>query len=378
MLANGEALANYIKVNKIDCVKIVPSLWLTYAEDENFILASKVMIFGGEAFSRIIIDHLKQHNYSGLVFNHYGPTEATIGKTIHKVDLNYNYDSVPIGKPFSNTRLYLLDRFNHMVPVGVVGELYIAGDGLARGYLNNSTLTDSVFVADVFDPTKTGKMYKTGDYARWLPDGNIEYLGRVDEQVKIRGHRIETGEIESELDQSGFVKQSLVLAAADHKGYKRLIGYVVPAEQFDKEQLQVYLRSRLPEYMVPAIWVELNEMPLNANGKIDKKALPLPLSSDGLGENYTAPSNETEERLCAIWQDLLGVEKVGTKDNFFELGGHSLLVIRLLSVVKREFKQEISITTFFELLTIEELSRFIRLNQGSGDIDLEGFDSLTL
>jgi acyl carrier protein len=130
--------------------------------------------------------------------------------------------------------------------------------------------------------------------------------------------------------------------------------------------------------MVPAIWVELNEMPLNANGKIDKKALPLPLSSDGLGENYTAPSNETEERLCAIWQDLLGVEKVGTKDNFFELGGHSLLVIRLLSVVKREFKQEISITTFFELLTIEELSRFIRLNQGSGDIDLEGFDSLTL
>ncbi|MEO6220979.1 MAG: amino acid adenylation domain-containing protein, partial [Ginsengibacter sp.] len=308
LLAHGGQLATYLINNEIDCIKIVPSLWLSYADENHFVLGRKVIIFGGDTFSVTILDRLRKIGYSGIVYNHYGPTEATIGKTIHQVDLGKVYTTVPIGKPFSNTALYITDEGLQLVPVGVAGELYIAGDGLARAYLNQPELTTDKFVENPFNKGGFTRMYKTGDQVRWLPDGNIEYLGRVDEQVKIRGHRIELGEIESLLQEFDEVSQVVVLAKEDYTKNKRLVAYIVPNEGFTKVAAATYLKSRLPDYMIPALWVEMEVMPLTTNGKINRKALPEPDIST-LRTEYEAPRTETERVLTEIWQQLLNVQQ---------------------------------------------------------------------
>lgn len=363
LLSNGSNLNSYINNNEIDCIKIVPSLWLNYADANNLILSKKVMIFGGEGFSLNILNRLIPENYCGVVYNHYGPTETAIGKTIHKIDFKRKYLKVPIGKPFSNTKIYILDVYGQLVPIGAAGELHIVGDGLARGYLNQPELTAAKFIKDPFCKNPTCKMYKTGDLVRWLDDGNIEYLGRIDNQVKIRGYRIELDEIENVLSQHEFIQDAIVLAKTNHDGDKHLVAYLVCASEvsFEKEVLSSYLKDKLPAYMIPSFWVQLAEMPLTSNGKIDRNHLPEPGAvSIGLKE-YVGPRNEIEDRLSEIWKNLLRLERISMNDNFFELGGHSLLTMRMRSAIEKILLVSIPIQALFQFATINDLSRYIEL-----------------
>jgi len=357
LVINNERTADYIDSHAIDCIKIVPSLWLSHAKFEKFILARKVMVFGGEVFALSILSYLKKANYAGTIINHYGPTEVTIGKCIYTVDLNKTYTAVPIGKPFSNTQLYILDEQLQLVPIGVAGELFVAGDGLARGYLNNEIATSEKFIVNPFSSGSMDRMYRTGDKVRWLPDGNIEYLGRTDEQVKIRGHRIELGEIEDALLQSELVRQGVVLAIDDKKGNKRLVACIVPAGEFTDEAITAFLKKKLPEYMIPVTFVELKKIPLTVNGKINKKDLATLAEKD---REYTAPQNETETQLAIIWQDLLKIERISIFDNFFELGGNSIDAVGLISKIKKKFGKSFPLAFIFNAPTIQQLAAALR------------------
>jgi len=360
ILTQGEHLSNYLKDWKIDFIKIVPSLWMSYAESGQFVLPEKTILFGGEFFPILAINQLNSANFKGKVFNHYGPTEATIGKSIHKINLNHNYEVVPIGKPFSNTRFYVLDSSLNLVPIGVSGELFIAGDGMARGYLNLPEKTNELFIPDFID--KKEKMYRTGDKVRWLADGSIEYIGRIDEQVKIRGYRIELGEIEATVQQSNLVRQTVIAATKNKQGQSQLVAYVVSNQSFDKAIMLAYLRERLPEYMIPAFWVELEKIPLTSNGKIDRKNLPDP-EFEQVNTEFVSPRNELEITLSKIWQKLLGIEKIGISDNFFELGGHSLLAMRVSAAVKKQLGVELSVRDLFLNPTIQDLAKVLVENK---------------
>ncbi|WP_157064385.1 non-ribosomal peptide synthetase, partial [Pseudomonas sp. CMR5c] len=239
-------------------------------------------------------------------------------------------DNTPIGKPIANTRLYLLDAQLQPVPLGVVGELFIAGVQVARGYLNREQLTAERFVDDPFSDQPGARMYRTGDLGRYLADGNIEYLGRNDDQVKIRGLRIELGEIQARLTQLEGIKEAVVLAREDVPGDKRLVAYYTSAAGHAKlpvEQVRQALLEHLPDYMVPALFVHLDALPLSPNGKLERKALPAPGLEAALVREYEAPVGDTEILLAQLWAELLNVERVGRHDHFFELGGHSLLAV---------------------------------------------------
>jgi amino acid adenylation domain-containing protein len=364
LIVNSEKIINYFNENSIDCIKIVPSLWLSYANLQKMIIGKKVIIFGGEAFPLSILNYLKKINYRGNVYNHYGPTEITIGKCIYKVDINKTYITVPIGKPFSNTQLYVLDDQFQLTPIGIGGELYVAGDGLARGYLNKPNLTTEKFIPNPFNTDSSScRMYKTGDKVRWLSDGNIEYLGRSDEQVKIQGHRIELGEIEDALLQSEIVCQAVVLAKADKKGNKRLVAYIVPAKPFNKESITNFLRKKLPEYMVPVTFVELENLPLTGNGKINKRELENLVEIDRV---YIGPQNDTEAKLAVIWQDVLNIESISIDDNFFELGGNSIQAAVLFAKIKRKFHKDYLLATIFKAPTVRQLA--LTLNTTSKEL----------
>ncbi|MEL6558317.1 MAG: amino acid adenylation domain-containing protein [Bacteroidota bacterium] len=318
----------------IDCLKMVPSHWKTLQTKEAVFVPNKCLILGGEAFTDDVLDILTSNEVGCDVYNHYGPTETTIGKLIHKVSLTEKYThSVPLGAPFGNNSVYVLNDHNMLCPIGVVGELCIGGAGVAKGYLNRESLTAEKFVNNPFKSEE--RIYKTGDLARWLSDGTIAFIGRKDNQIKIRGYRVELDEIENALTSISGVDNGCVLAKADEYGDKSLVGYVVIDGDFNKENLQDQLLQSLPEYMVPQLWVELEEMPLTNNGKIDRKSLPEPDSTGLSSKEYVAPRNEAEEQLVEIWQDLLKVEQVGIYDNFFELGGQSLLAIRLIARIQK-------------------------------------------
>jgi acyl-coenzyme A synthetase/AMP-(fatty) acid ligase len=270
--------------------------------------------------------------------NLYGPTEAAIDVTAWTAPIGYDGDIVPIGRPISNTQMYVLDGYGEPVPIGVAGELYIGGAGVARGYLNRPELTAERFVADRFSSDPQARLYRTGDLARYLSDGNIEYLGRNDHQVKIRGFRIELGEIETRLGEHALVREAVVVAREDMPGDKRLVAYVVARGAAGADLaavLRAYLGSLLPEYMVPAAYVAVEALPLSANGKLDRKALPAPEGGAYVRGLYEPPQGEVEAILAGLWAELLGVEKVGRQDSFFELGGHSLLAVKLLERLRR-------------------------------------------
>jgi amino acid adenylation domain-containing protein/non-ribosomal peptide synthase protein (TIGR01720 family) len=359
VLMDGEQVSAYIARHRIDCIKIVPSLWLSYLESSSIPLPGKVLIFGGEAFALNILDILRQLDYKGALYNHYGPTEATIGKCIHKIDLNRNYQCVPIGRPFSNTKAYIVDGSGQLCPMGVSGELYLGGEGIARGYLNRPELSKQRFIEDPFN--KGGRVYKTGDVCRWLADGNIEYMGRKDDQVKIRGYRIELGEIESVLQQVPGVAQAVVMLSEDGK---RLIGCIVAQAAPGKEKIDAYLRSKLPDYMVPAVITQVDAIPLTANGKLDRKKLQqLSAAALSFDKEYTAPRNEVEQALAGVWAALLGLEKVSIHDNFFELGGDSIITIQVVSRVRRK-GYELQPKDLFMHQTIARLSAII-IERGS-------------
>ncbi|MDB5134737.1 MAG: amino acid adenylation domain protein [Mucilaginibacter sp.] len=356
-----DILYNYFQKHTIDCLKIVPSHWEALCTPEKLLLPAKLIIFGGEALRAGVVETIHSSGSDCTVINHYGPTEATIGKLLHvaKKGITYN-KTVPIGRPFSNTQVYVLNEQMALCPEGVAGQLYIAGDGVARGYYNNIELTNARFIKNPFGTKNSAKMYCTGDLVKYLSDGEILFIGRADDQVKIRGYRVELGEIESILMQSELVAQAVVLAREDDEGRKRLTGYIVPNELFDKKAIISYLQSKLPDYMVPLLWVQLARLPLTPNGKINRKALPEPGIEDVLTDKYEAPQSELEQKLAEKWQHLLEIKSVGIHDNFFDLGGDSLLAIRLISAVRKDIKAEISISSIFDHPTIAMLAAQIQ------------------
>jgi len=356
-----DALRHHIENEKATILSTTPTVieWL----NKELIVTDtlRYILSGGEVLPPNFIDKLF---YKVPIANGYGPTEATVCATFNKIE--NIADASLIGKPIANARVYILDIKGQLSPVGISGEICVGGAGLARGYLNQPELTAQKFIKDPFSEDPKARLYKTGDLGRWLPDGKIEYQGRIDEQVKIRGYRIELGEIESILNQSDQISQGVVLAKGDSKGNKRLVGYVVTKAEFDKQAIQRYLSSKLPEYMVPAIWIGLDSMPLTPSGKIDRKALPDPELTGTLTE-YVAPRNVTEAKLAEIWQELLGLERVGIHDNFFELGGNSLLVMRAVSSIRKELSISIPIDVLFQFTCISDLSKYLEI-QNSGNL----------
>jgi thioesterase domain-containing protein/acyl carrier protein len=309
---------------------------------------------GGEALPRDLAQRLRSR--CGTLWNLYGPTETTIWSAAHRVEWD---QPIVIGRPIANTRFYVLDRRLQPVPVGVPGELLIGGDGLARGYLNRPELTAQRFIADPFLPSSGARLYRTGDQVRYQPDGCLEFVGRLDHQVKVRGHRVELGEIEATLGQHPQVRDQVVVVREDRSGEKGLVAYVVPHDQRAPEigQLRAYLEGKLPAYMVPAVFVFLDALPLTAHGKVDHKALPDPgPASVTAFRGFTAPRNEAEEKLAALWANALGMERVGIHDNFFEFGGHSLMAVSLFNRIEAEFGRSIPPSTLFRAQTVARLA----------------------
>ena len=359
-VSNSGYLQQYFKTEGIDCLKIVPSHFRALSAEDELLLPRKLLIFGGEALPSEVVEDIRSTGAGCKIINHYGPTETTIGKLLHVTDAGRQYNStIPIGKPFSNTQVYVLSRELQLMPAGLPGQLYIAGAGVARGYLNNEALSGEKFIANPFYTTNgqpAGQMYATGDLVKYLGDGSIEFMGRVDDQVKIRGYRIEPSEVENTLQQSALVRQAAVLVKEDRQGTKRLIAYIVAEGGYDREGISAYLKEKLPDYMIPSVMMELESLPLTANGKTDRKALPDPETAEVQGGHYTAPRNEAESRLAQLWQNVLEVEQVGIHDDFFELGGHSLLAVRLISAIRKELSVEMPISDIFDYPTVAGLA----------------------
>jgi amino acid adenylation domain-containing protein len=355
-----DAIKNYIENQNVSILSTTPTVieWL----NKELVTTGKLryLVSGGEVLPPRFISKLQS---LVQVVNTYGPSEATVCVTYNKIENLVNASL--IGKPVSNTQVYILNGEKELSPIGVAGEICVGGAGLARGYLNLPDLTAEKFISDPFSKESGPRLYRTGDLGRWLPNGNIEYLGRMDDQVKIRGYRIELGEIEGVLNVSGLVEHGVVMAKADGSGNKRLVGYVVPRGEFDKQKIQDYLSTKLPDYMVPVVWVELQSIPLMPNGKFDRKALPDPGLTD-IVKGYVGPRNATEETLAQIWQELLGLERVGIYDNFFELGGHSLLAMRVVSYIERDLSVSIPINMLFQFTSISELSKYLEIQNIGG------------
>jgi amino acid adenylation domain-containing protein len=320
------------------------------------------LLFGGE---QVDIERVREVIQNGAgperLLHVYGPTEATTYATWHEVgELKDAVETVPIGRGIANTDIYVLDPGQQLVPVVTRGELYIGGDGLARGYLNRPELTAEKFVPHPFSPTPGERLYRTGDIVRWNTDGAVEYLGRMDHQVKIRGFRIETGEIEAALIVNERVREAVVIVREDVPGEKRLVAYLAGGPDTTVNDLRSYLRERMPDYMVPSYFVMLDRLPLNANGKVDRSALPEPKPDQAVSsEAYAAPRTPTEQTISESWARVLGMERVGINDNFFDLGGHSLLATQLISRIREDFALEIPLAHLFENPTVAELSAIV-------------------
>ena len=319
----------------------------------------KHILFGGETASIQHVQRALEILGPNKLVHVYGPTETTVFATSYVINSVNSIDtSVPIGKPISNTKAYILDENLKVVPMGIAGELCISGDGVSKGYLSQEKLTTEKFVKNPFVEGKT--LYKTGDLARWLPSGDIEFIGRSDNQVKVRGYRIELEDIESALLKEEGVLNVCVLALSDEKSTgKYLVGYIVLENNVNRADLENNLLNQLPKYMIPQVWVELSEMPITSNGKIDKKALPLPDITAGSSQEFVAPKTETENQLAAMWKNILNIDKVGIYDNFFELGGHSIKATRLIAEIYKTFKIELKVLVIFETSNLEELAREI-------------------
>ena len=330
------------------------------------------LLVGVEPINEKLLISISQRIPGLQIINGYGPTETTICSTLYSIKTErISNGNTPIGKPLHNTKIYLLDNQMQPVPIGVQGELHIGGAGLARGYLNRPQLNAEKFIPNPFDKAKGSKLYKTGDLARYLPDGNIEYLGRIDNQVKIRGFRIELGEIEALLSQREDVQSSCVIAREDVPGNKIIVAYIVLLPQMTAtiSELRQFLKDQLPKYMIPNAFVILELLPLTPNGKIDRRALPAPEYGSELSDKYVAPRNFIEETLATIWAQFLGVKKVGIHDNFFELGGDSILSISIIARAKQAglqltVKQLFAHQTIAELAAVTEPSKEIQIEQG--------------
>jgi thioesterase domain-containing protein/acyl carrier protein len=330
----------------------VTTLWLTAAlfntvidEAPEILTGIRQLLTGGEALSLPHIRRAKERLPETEVINGYGPTEGTSFTCCYSVPrmLSETLRSVPIGRPISNTQVYVLDHYLNPVPIGVPGELYIGGDGLANGYLNQPGLTAQRFVVNLFSSDPEARLYKTGDRVRYLTDGTIEFLGRLDGQLKIRGFRIEPGEIEAALREHPAVAQAVAMARSDG-GAPRLVAYIVPSstDMPTPNQLQDLLKLWLPEYMVPSAFVFVERLPLTPSGKVDRTALAVPIrSAAGRAKTGAAPRNAIEVQIMRIWEQLFDVSPIGVEDNFFDLGGHSLLAVQLMDRIQQLFDREL-------------------------------------
>ena len=319
---------------------------------------ARTFVVGGEALTAAMVEPWRRLAPGTTIVDEYGPTETVVGCCVHRAGADVGAGgAIPIGRPIANTAIYVLDRHLEPVPVGVAGEIYIGGAGVARGYLGRPSLTGEKFVPDPFGPAGA-RLYRTGDLARYRADGVIEFLGRIDHQVKIRGFRVELGEIESALLRLPGVRETVVLAREDAAGDRRLVAYVVPSGASAPEPgaLRAALLETLPEYMVPAAFMPLERLPLTRNGKVDRKALPAPDASAQPVREYQAPRTPTEEVLAGVWAQVLRLERVGRDDPFFELGGHSLLATRVVSRVRQLFACELPLRALFEAPTVAGLA----------------------
>ncbi|MDN7805545.1 non-ribosomal peptide synthetase [Burkholderia gladioli] len=359
LLKDRAALLRYLEQHRITHATLPPAL----LQGDSAVLDPELaltLILAGEAPGPGLFQALAEHH---VVFNAYGPTESTVCATLWRCPPGFTGETIPIGKPIANTRIYLLDAHGQPVPLGTVGELHIGGDGLARGYLNRPELTAERFLDDPFDPRPGARMYRSGDLARYLPDGNIVFLGRNDHQVKIRGFRIELGEIEARLAAHPAVREAVVLALGEGTD-KRLVAYVVAEHD---EQLigaiRDHLAAQLPDYMVPTAFVRLDALPLTPNGKLDRRALPAPDQSALFRQAYEAPQGEIESALAEIWATLLDIERVGRHDSFFALGGHSLLAVQLTERL-RQRGLSLAVRDLFQAPVLSALAQ--RLEQQRG------------
>lgn len=355
-------LVDTIKRHGITTLHFVPSMLQIFLEEPEVESCDCIrrVICSGEALSY----ELQKRFFERLdaeLHNLYGPTEAAVDVTYWACRRDSERPIVPIGHPVANTAMYILDPRMRPVPVGVTGELYIGGVQVARGYLNRPELTAERFIPDPFTGKPGARLYPTGDLAQYLPDGSIEYLGRADFQVKIHGLRVELGEIETRLEACDGVGHCTVALREDVPGDKRLVAYYVrrTGAEVHEANFRTRLSELLPDYMVPQHFVELGQMPLTASGKVDRKALPKPATVRKAEIQYLAPRNNAEVEVAKIWQDLLGLEKVGMKDNFFELGGHSLLVLRMVGRLKKQFARSIAVVNVFQHPTVERLAGFL-------------------
>jgi amino acid adenylation domain-containing protein len=361
---DGNYLIQTVMQEEVTVIQLVPSLLRVLLEKEGLENCKSLrhIICGGEQLPRELLQNLSAR-FSSFMYNFYGPTEACIDATWWTYQETEKNAVVPIGRPIANTQIYILDEQRQPVPIGVAGELYIGGVGVARGYLNRLELTAEKFIGDPFSDRADGRLYRTGDLGRWRYDGQLEFLGRIDHQVKLRGFRIELGEIEAMLTQHPTVQQAVVTLKREQADNEQLVAYVVPSESetIALEPLREYLKSKLPEYMVPALFVELEALPLTVNGKVDRKALPALEGSElSTAIEYVPPKTPTEELLAQLWSEVLNKEQIGIRDNFFELGGHSLLATQLISRVREVFKVELPLRALFEQPTIGGLAQALQ------------------
>ncbi|HEV2860060.1 MAG TPA: amino acid adenylation domain-containing protein [Pyrinomonadaceae bacterium] len=370
--ADGLALGRLVRARGATIMQATPATWRMMVEAGWEDAPGLRVISGGEALAPELARQLQARGCR--VWNIYGPTETTIYSIGSQVEEGAQI--VTIGRPLDNTQVYLLDPSMRPVPVGVVGEIYIGGAGLARGYLNRPALTAERFAPDPFSTEPGARLYRTGDLARFLPDGRVDYLGRADNQIKIRGHRIELGEVEAALDSHPSVLRSVVVARRDSPGDARLVAYVVAGEGARPEgaALRAYIQERLPAYMVPSAFVVLDSLPLTPNGKVDRKALPAP-DWDGETAERVAPRTPVEEVLAGVWSQVLGVAEVSVNDNFFERGGHSLSATQLVARVREVFGVELPLRRLFESPTLadvaEAVAALLQQGQGPEDVPLE-------
>ncbi|MBW4548499.1 MAG: amino acid adenylation domain-containing protein [Symplocastrum torsivum CPER-KK1] len=349
----------------------VMQLFVSYvANQSNVSLPSlRLVLLSGDWIPVTLPNQLKALSEKVQVISLGGATEASIWSIYYPIEtVDATWKSIPYGKPLANQQFYILDSQLQPVPIGVTGELHIGGDGLARCYFNRPELTQERFIPNPLSDTSGTRLYKTGDLGRYLPDGNIEFLGRLDHQVKIRGFRIELGEIETVLTQHPQVRETLIVAREDRPGNKYLVAYVIPqkGQAPTINELRSFLKQTLPDYMVPSAFVMLDLLPLTPNGKIDRKALPIPdQTSQELEKTFVAPRNELERQLTKVWEKVLGIQPIGVRDNFFELGGHSLLAATLWNEIEKVAGKSLPIATLFQSPTIEQLANMFREGGGA-------------
>ena len=392
-------LMSLLGAQKITRIVLVPSLLKAMLESAPEELTKlrylKYVFCSGETLPLNLAQAFQEKISSARLFNLYGSSEVAADVTWFEVNLwqtrqkileyfqplreeYLKKNTIPIGKPIANTQIYILDKYGNLVPPGITGELYVGGDGVAKGYLSHPELTEEKFIVNPLTKDKTSenpeadRLYKTGDLARWLPDGNIELVGRIDNQVKIRGFRIELGEIESLLNTHPQIKQAVVIATEDINSNKRLVAYLVSSNRsLSTIQVREFLQQKLPEYMIPSAFVLLEALPLNPNGKIDRKALPAPDIDLANSSEYIPPQTPTQEVLANIFSGVLGINSVGIHDNFFSLGGHSLLATQVISRIRQSFATEISLKTLFEFPTVAQLDQNLKqLTQNSTKLEI--------